>query len=255
MTSEFKIRQEQISANGGLPRHIAIIMDGNGRWAKQQGKPRLQGHYQGALAVKNIVRTCSDLGVSVLSLYAFSEENWGRPQKEVMHIFSLFNIFIRREIADLKKQNIRLNFIGSIDKLPKETYDIIKESYDFLKANTGLILNIALSYGARFEITKTCRKLVEQVVSGSLSVEDISEEVFAKNLCTATLGDPDLLIRTSGEKRISNFLLWESAYAELYFLDIFWPDFNKDHLLDAIVCYQSRTRRYGCIEKNNYKGV
>jgi undecaprenyl diphosphate synthase len=238
---------KQIKLQGNLPRHVAIIMDGNGRWAVARKRPRIYGHGRGAKSVKAVVEAAGEVNVEVLTLFAFSEENWGRPKVEVTAIMKLLERYVVQERENLDENNVRFRTIGSLDRLPETTRRAVLETEEYLKNNTGLTLNIALSYGGRNEIALTCRKIAERVASGELPLEAISPDLISENLMTAGLPDPDLVIRTSGEYRISNFLLWQLAYAELYFTSVHWPDFQKAHFLDAIEAYQIRTRRYGLI--------
>jgi undecaprenyl diphosphate synthase len=228
-----------------LPRHIAIIMDGNGRWAKRRHLPRAVGHQRGADAVRRAVEGCRELGVSYLTLYAFSSENWKRPASEVGDLMSLLRVYLRKELADLHKNNIRLRFIGNRERLAQDIIDLINQSEGTTAGNTGMTLVIALNYGSQNEIVEATRAIARDVREGRLEVEAINEGVFSGYLQTAAIPDPDLLIRTSGEKRLSNFLLWQSAYSELVFLDTLWPDFTKDSLIEAIQEFTNRERRYG----------
>ncbi|HKJ72875.1 MAG TPA: isoprenyl transferase [Alphaproteobacteria bacterium] len=228
-----------------LPRHIAIIMDGNGRWAKRRHLPRAVGHQRGADAVRRAVEGCRELGVSYLTLYAFSSENWKRPPSEVGDLMSLLRVYLRKELADLHKNNIRLRFIGNRGPLAGDIIDLINQAEGTTKSNTGMTLVIALNYGSQSEIVEATKEIARAVRDGRMDVEDVDEESFSRYLQTAAIPDPDLIIRTSGEKRLSNFLLWQSAYSELVFLDIFWPDFTKDSLIEAIQEFTNRDRRYG----------
>lgn len=228
-----------------LPRHIAIIMDGNGRWAKEKGQDRLFGHYHGVESVRNIVEGCAELRVQYLTLYAFSTENWDRPKDEVTGLMELLIDTIRQEVATLNKNNIRLHVIGNFEMLPvaakKELDDAIAET----KTNTGLNLIMALSYSSRWELTDAVKKIVADVKANKLNAEDITQDTLQQYLSTAQFPDPELMIRTSGEFRISNFLLYQLAYTELYFTETLWPDFNKENLYQAIIDYQLRERRFG----------
>jgi len=228
-----------------LPRHIAIIMDGNGRWAKRRHLPRAVGHQRGAEAVRRAVEGCRELGVSYLTLYAFSSENWKRPASEVGDLMSLLRVYLRKELADLHKNNIRLRFIGNRERLAPDIIDLINQSEGTTAGNTGMTLVIALNYGSQNEIVEATRAIARDVREGRLDVDAINEGVFSGYLQTAAIPDPDLIIRTSGEKRLSNFLLWQSAYSELVFLDTLWPDFTKDSLIQAIQEFTNRERRYG----------
>ena len=228
-----------------LPKHIAIIMDGNGRWAKQQGKLRAFGHQYGVEAVRRTVEDCAKLKIDFLTLYAFSTENWNRPKIEVQTLMKILVSSLRKELKTLHKNNIRLNAIGSIDSLPKKAYTELKEVISQTKTNTGTTLTLALSYGSREELTTAIKTICVKVKNNIISPENIDETIINTHLYTHDLPDVDLLIRTSGEHRISNFLLWQIAYAELYFIDVFWPDFSEHHLVSAILNYQNRERRFG----------
>ncbi len=228
-----------------LPKHIAIIMDGNGRWAIRRGLPRIAGHKRGAETVRLITDQCRQLGVSVLTLYAFSDENWGRPKEEVGFLMDMLSSFLKAEIETMKKKGIKFRTIGNIERLPRSVQNWIKKASSETRDNKDLILNLALSYGGRGEILEAIRRM--QKANGN--ADALSEEIFSSFLDTAGLPDPDLIIRTSGEKRISNFLLWQAAYAELYFTDTLWPDFHEEDLLAAIVDYQGRQRRFGLTEE------
>ncbi len=226
---------------GDLPRHVAIIMDGNGRWARRRGLPRIYGHKRGADRVRTIVESCRQLGVPVLTLYAFSDENWGRPKEEVSFLMDMLGDFLRSEIASMKANGIRFRTIGRTERLPKTAQKWIDKAVAETAENRGLVLNLALSYGGRGEILQAIKRME---AAGGIP-EDLREEHLAIHLDTAGLPDPDLIIRTSGEQRISNFLLWQAAYAELYFTEVLWPDFDEKELFQALVDYQSRQRRFG----------
>lgn len=228
-----------------LPRHIAIIMDGNGRWARQRGKSRVAGHRAGAQAARLAVETCARLGVEVLTLYAFSTENWKRPAQEVQALMQLLKEFIHRELDTLKKNNIRLRTIGRLHELEPTVRKKVLYAMDQTKGNTGLLLNVALNYSGRTELVDAFRSLYRWATHQGLRPEDIDEAVIERHLYTAGLPEPDLLIRTSGEMRISNFLLWQIAYTELYVTDVLWPDFSRADLLAAVIAFQRRERRYG----------
>ena len=228
-----------------LPRHIAIIMDGNGRWAKDRGKLRIFGHRNGVLSVRDVVEGAVDLGVQYLTLYTFSSENWNRPKLEVMAIMELMVSTIHKEIKNFMEKIVRLNAIGDLAMLPKRCFDELNNAIETTSANTGLVLTLALSYSSRYEIVRAAKNIAAKVQSGELSINDIDETVFENNLYTADMPDPELLIRTSGEYRISNYLLWQIAYAELYFTPKLWPDFRKEDLYEAILDYQKRERRFG----------
>lgn len=238
-----------------LPRHIAIIMDGNGRWAKERGQDRVFGHHEGVLSVRAIVDASAEIGIEYLTLYAFSTENWNRPQQEVAALMELLVNTIRKEADDLKKNGIRLQVIGDVDSLPPVAQRELQEAIDMTSGNSRLTLILALSYSARWELAAAARRLAADTAAGSLQQEEITEERFAAYLSTANYPDPELMIRTSGEHRISNFLLWQLAYAELYFTPVHWPAFRKPHLLEAIADYQRRERRFGKISEQLQESV
>jgi undecaprenyl diphosphate synthase len=228
-----------------LPKHIAIIMDGNGRWAKEQGQDRLFGHYHGVVSVRRVVEAATEIGIQFLTLYAFSTENWDRPQEEVRGLMTLFVDTIAKEVPDLHKNNIKLHFIGNLTLLPNEAKLALSNAMDLTAKNTGLNLVIALSYSSRWELAEASKNIAQKVLDGYLHVNDITEATISENLTTSEFPDPELMIRTSGESRISNFLLYQLAYAELYFTDTLWPAFGKDDLWKALIDYQSRERRFG----------
>ena len=232
-----------------LPRHIAIIMDGNGRWAKEKGEDRLFGHYSGVESVRNIVEGCAELEIGYLTLYAFSTENWDRPKDEVTGLMELLVQTIKQEVSTLNKNNIRLHVIGNITMLPPFAQKELDEACHSTKNNTGLNLIMALSYSSRWEITEAVKAIAREVKDGMLNAGDITNDIFKQHLCTANFPDPELMIRTSGEYRISNFLLYQLAYSELYFTDTLWPDFRKENLYEAIMDYQNRERRFGKISE------
>jgi len=236
--------KSQINADK-LPNHIAIIMDGNGRWAEMKGKPRVFGHKNGVTSVKDVIEGCREIGVNYLTLYAFSTENWNRPKLEVRTLMALLVSSLRKELNTLVKNNIKLNTIGNIENLPEKAQAELAEVVEKTKNNTSLTLTLALSYGSREEIVNVIRNISKKVVNNQLAIEEINENIINNHLYTFSLPDVDLLIRTSGEKRISNFLLWQIAYAELYFTNTLWPDFRKENLFNAIVDYQQRERRFG----------
>jgi len=227
-----------------VPVHVAIIMDGNGRWAADKGLPRKEGHRRGVETVRSVVKYCSELGIKVLTLFAFSTENWRRPVGEINYLMGLPEIYFKSELPELMRNNVKVNLLGSKERLPGKVQKAIDEGKEATKNNTGMILNFALNYGARTEIVRAVNRLIVDAKEGKISGE-INEADFAKYLFTASMPDPDLLIRTSGELRISNFLLWQLAYSELWFTDVYWPDFSKRHLLNAIYDYQQRKRRFG----------
>ena len=228
-----------------VPQHLAVIMDGNGRWAEQRHLPRIVGHRKGVEVVQSIVDECLALGMSYLTLFAFSSENWGRPSEEVDALMGLLGRFLQKEFSSLQDRKVRLNAIGETDRLPEPTRKILTDIIKKTEHNTGLVLTLALSYGARNELVRVARKLSEKAVAGEILPAEIDDTDIAEALDTRNLPDPDLLIRTSGEMRISNFLLWQLAYAELYFTDVLWPDFNADHLHAALAEYSRRHRRFG----------
>ena len=233
-----------------LPRHIAIIMDGNGRWAKQRALPRSMGHRAGVEALRKIVRTCSEIGIGVLTVYAFSTENWSRPKDEVGVLMKLLTEYLRKELAELHENNVVIRAIGILSDLPPEAQRELELSTERTKNNTGLVLNLALNYGGRSEIINAVKKISQDVRDGKLDLEEIDETRVSAKLFTGGLPDPDLLIRTSGEMRLSNFLLWQLAYTEIMVVEEFWPDFGPKSLLEAIREYQKRDRRFGGIHTN-----
>jgi undecaprenyl diphosphate synthase len=230
---------------GFLPQHLAIIMDGNGRWAKQKGRLRVFGHESGTKSVRQTVETCAELGIKHLTLYAFSTENWNRPKLEVDALMRLLVSSLKKELKLLVKNNIKLQAIGKLDTLPNKAKKELFEVMEKTKDNTHMTLTLALSYGSREEIKNAVKEICEKVKNNIISVETIDESIINQHLYTQNLPDVDLLIRTSGEHRISNFLLWQIAYAELYFTDVLWPDFSKEHLYEALINYQNRERRFG----------
>ena len=231
-----------------VPAHIAIIMDGNGRWAKEKGMVRLKGHQAGMESLREIVRACSDKGVKVLTVYAFSTENWKRPIEEVSGIFSLLVRYVAKELKELNANNVQIRMLGDIDPLPADAKKAAQKAVDSTKDNTGLIFCIAINYGGRAEIVRAARLLAKQAAEGQLDPASIDEALFASQLYTADLPDPDLIIRTGGEMRLSNFLTWQSAYSELYVTDTYWPDFTPERLNEAIEAFNGRERRYGGIK-------
>ena len=231
--------------SNGIPVHVAIIMDGNGRWAKAKGLPRAAGHAQGAEAVRRTVKAASDLGIQYLTLYGFSLENWKRPAKEIADLMGLLRLYLREEISELHREGVRIRFIGDRSMLAADIISLIEMSEQKTRANTKLDLVIALSYGSRQEITAAVRQLFEDVAAGEISADAIDENAVGGRLYTADMPDPDLIVRTSGEQRISNFLLWQSAYAEFVFTDVLWPDFSREKLEDSIEEFSRRERRYG----------
>jgi len=229
-----------------LPKHIAIIMDGNGRWAQAQGKPRVFGHKKGVDAVRNAVQFCQKLEIKSLTLFAFSSENWQRPEQEVSTLMELFMFVLTKEVKKLHKNNVKLRIVGELSRFSDKLQKRVVEAEKLTKDNTGLCLNIAANYGGRWDITQATQKVATLVSEGKIKSEDINEDLISQHIMMAEQPDLDLLIRTGGDLRISNFLLWQAAYAELYFTDILWPDFNDEAFADSIACYVSRERRFGC---------
>ena len=235
---------EKIDKNR-LPRHVANIMDGNGRWPKAKGKDRSFGHQEGVVSVRKIMDAVTQLGLKYLTLYTFSTENWNRPEEEVQALMSLLVSAIHRETPDMMKKNVRLTAIGDLSRLREDAYNTLQECIDMTSANTGTTLVLALSYSSRWEITRAARQLAQEVLEQKINPNDITEAMVSDHLTTKNIPDPDLLIRTGGEKRISNFLLWQLSYAEFFFTDVFWPDFREEELYEAILYYQQRERRFG----------
>jgi undecaprenyl diphosphate synthase len=228
-----------------LPKHVAVIMDGNGRWAKRRGIPRIMGHRRGVDTLKRLLRCCKDWGIQALTAYAFSTENWGRPIEEVEFLMTLFERVLMRELKEMMEENVRIQFVGNLTALPQSLQDQIKRAMTQTQNNTGIQFTVATNYGGREEILQACRTIATQVQHGQLQPEEIDEALFSRHLYTANIGDPDLLIRTSGEMRLSNFLLWQMAYAEFYITDAFWPDFDREAFHQALIAYQKRDRRFG----------
>jgi undecaprenyl diphosphate synthase len=245
MSTDIDERIRALKASEGLPRHIAVIMDGNGRWAKQRHRPRIVGHHAGAEPVRKCVRVCSRLGVTHLTLYTFSIENWTRPRAEVTGLMAFLEEVLRREVLELNQNNVRLNAIGRLDELPAATRRTLDRSIAELAKNSGVVLTLCLSYGGRAEIVDAARRISERVAKKELMPADVTEDTIRDALYDPSIPDPDLLIRTSGELRVSNFLLWQIAYSEIWVTDTLWPDFTEAHLLDAIDDYMKRERRYG----------
>lgn len=228
-----------------LPQHVAVIMDGNGRWAKRRGIPRIMGHRQGVDALKGLLRCCDDWGIQALTAYAFSTENWGRPIEEVEFLMTLFERVLMRELKEMMEENVCIQFVGNLTALPQSLQAQIERAMTQTQNNTGIKFTVATNYGGREEILQACRAIANQVQHGQIQPDDINEALFSKYLYTANVGDPDLLIRTSGEMRLSNFLLWQIAYAELYITESFWPDFDREAFHQALLAYQQRERRFG----------
>jgi undecaprenyl diphosphate synthase len=241
--------QDQVAMDR-LPRHIAIIMDGNGRWAQKRALPRSMGHHAGVEALRKVVKTCSELGIQVLTVYAFSTENWGRPKDEVGVLMKLLTEYLKKELEELHQNKVVIRAIGILTDLPMEAQKELERAVERTKNNSGLVLNLALNYGGRSEIIDAVKKMSKDVLDGKLKIEEINEKCFSDKLFTGGLPDPDLLVRTSGEMRLSNFLLWQIAYTEIIVVEDFWPDFGRKSLLEAIKVYQKRDRRFGGIHTN-----
>ena len=243
--AENKISPSEKNKELTLPRHVAVIMDGNGRWARNRGQSRVMGHKKGAEAVRRIIRNCGDQGVEYLTLFAFSSENWKRPNREVKLLMELFISVLEKDIDVLVENGVRLSIIGDLERFGKRIGKLIKKAEMRTASNDRMHLMIAANYGGRWDITQACQRLAEKSRNGELSPDEINEELLSRHLVTDEIPDPDLFIRTGGEKRISNFLIWQLAYAELYFTDVLWPDFSKDDFIDALQWFASRERRYG----------
>jgi undecaprenyl diphosphate synthase len=246
--SELLLERQELVARGNLPRHVAIIMDGNGRWATRRGLPRIAGHQAGRRSVREVVEGCGELGVECLTLFTFSSENWSRPSAEVSALMRFLRQVLLEERRELDANNVRLEVIGRTEDLPRQVRRELERTMEALKENTGLRLILALSYGGRTELVDCFRRLLAEVEAGRLSSEEIDEETIERHLYTSGRPNPDLLIRTSGEMRLSNFLLWQLAYAEIYVTDTLWPDFRKGDLFRAISEYQKRERRFGRVD-------
>lgn len=241
-------REKIVLDMDNIPKHIAIVMDGNGRWAKERGLVRMMGHREGMKTIKRILNRSSDLGVKYLTLYAFSTENWKRPKEEVGALMKLLIEFAKKECKELKENNVIVKTIGDVSKLPKESLKAINELKDETKNNTGIVLNIALNYGGRDEIVNATKEICNKVIEGKISIDEIDEMMINENLYTKGMPDPDLIIRPSGEQRLSNYLLWQSAYSEFWYSNIKWPDFKEEDLEKAIYDYQNRDRRFGAVK-------
>ena len=237
-------KKDKINPNK-IPKHVAFIIDGNGRWAKERLLPRTLGHKAGVEAIRSVIKEGSNLGVKHITLYAFSTENWKRPKLEVEALMNLLNTYLKKELKELHENNVKITTIGDIEVLPIKSLEAVNNAINTTKDNTGLNLNIALNYGSRNDIKNAVVDIVKNCKSGKIDIEDINEDMISNYLSTKSIPDPDLIIRTSGEQRISNFLLWELAYSEFYFTDVYWPDFNEEELRKAIYVYQSRDRRFG----------
>lgn len=231
-----------------LPNHVAVIMDGNGRWAKQRGLPRIEGHRRGATALKEMLRYCKDLGIKTLTAYAFSTENWGRPITEVNFLMGLFERLLQKELAEMEEEEVCINFIGDLTPLPPSLQQEIRRSMERTRNNQGVFFNVAINYGSRHEMVTACKAIARKVQQGELSTEAINDQTIAQHLYTSASPDPDLLIRTSGEMRLSNFMLWQLAYTEIYVTDTLWPDFNIEQFEQAIASFQQRDRRFGKLD-------
>lgn len=247
--------QAELKKSGEIPKHIAIIMDGNGRWAKKRGLPRAAGHTRGVESVRDIVKASSKLGVRYLTLYTFSTENWRRPREEVSMLMRLLLKSLRDETDELNQNDIKITMIGELHSLPEEVQKELKDARDKTKDNKKMVLNLALSYSGRVEILNAIRKIADSVANNSLKPECIDESIISNNLMTKDMPDPDLVIRTSGEFRVSNFLLWQIAYSEFYISDVLWPDFRRNNLYDAIKSFQKRERRFGKVSEQIKKKV
>lgn len=243
--NNYKNNKNELIDKNKLPRHLAMIMDGNGRWASKKGLPRSVGHKEGAEAVKRIIADCLDINIPILTLFAFSTENWKRPKNEIMYLLKLFEIVLSKEKANLIKNNIKINFIGRLNDLPNSLNKKMSELHESTKKNNKLILNIAINYGGRAEIVDALKSIMRKIDEKKLNIEEINEDTIRDNLYTHNLPDPDLLIRTASEMRISNFMIWQIAYTELWVTPVLWPDFDKNNLMEAIINFQKRVRKYG----------
>ncbi|MEK5206109.1 isoprenyl transferase [Psychrobacillus sp. FSL H8-0510] len=251
LSEDLLTKKKELAQIEQLPSHIAIIMDGNGRWAKKRSLPRIAGHYEGMQTVRKITRFANDVGIETLTLYAFSTENWKRPKKEVDYLMRLPEEFMRTYLPELIEQNIQVQLMGNIDLLPEHTKRAITKAVEKTSHNDGLILNFALNYGSRDEIIQSVQQIVNKVQLGTISCDDITEELISSHLMTKGLTEPDLLIRTSGEIRLSNFMLWQLAYTEFWFTNTLWPDFDEACLMDGIESYQKRNRKYGGLKEED----
>ena len=235
----------EFSATSSIPKHVAIIMDGNGRWAQKRGLPRIAGHKAGVETVRSVIQTCVEKGIEVVTLFAFSSENWRRPEKEVTLLMSLFLMALQREVKKLHKNEVQLRIVGDVSAFDNKIQEQIKKAEALTKDNKTLVLNIAANYGGQWDITRSVKSLAEKVESGVLKSEDITSDLISQNLCMSDLPEPDLFIRTGGEQRISNFLIWQLAYSELYFTDTLWPDFDRQAFEEALTSFAGRQRRFG----------
>lgn len=247
MTAQLITKSTQVN-QAKLPNHVAVIMDGNGRWAKQRGLPRIEGHRRGANALKEILRYCKDLGIKTLTAYAFSTENWGRPTGEVSFLMSLFERLLQKELKEMEEEEVCINFIGDLTPLPPSLQQEMHRSMERTKHNQGVFFNVAINYGSRHEMINACKAIAQKVQQGELSADSINDQTISQHLYTSASPDPDLLIRTSGEMRLSNFMLWQLAYTEIYVTDTLWPDFDNNQLDRAIVSFQQRDRRFGKVK-------
>ena len=240
-----KSNKNELFGRDKLPQHLAIIMDGNGRWAKERGLPRSAGHKEGAKSVRRVITSCLDFNIPILTIYAFSTENWKRPKQEIVYLLKLFERFLSKEKANLIKNNIKINFIGRLNNLPDSLTEKMKELHESTISNNKLILNVAINYGGRAEIVDALKSIALKIKEKKLNIEEINENTIKDNLYTHNLPDPDLLIRTAGEMRISNFMIWQIAYTELWVTPVYWPDFDENNLIEAIRNFQKRVRKYG----------
>jgi undecaprenyl diphosphate synthase len=247
MTAQLITKSTQVN-QAKLPNHVAVIMDGNGRWAKQRGLPRIEGHRRGANVLKEILRYCKDLGIKTLTAYAFSTENWGRPTGEVSFLMSLFERLLQKELKEMEEEEVCINFIGDLTALPLSLQQEMHRSMERTKHNQGVFFNVAINYGSRHEMINACKAIAQKVQQGELSADSINDQTISQHLYTSASPDPDLLIRTSGEMRLSNFMLWQLAYTEIYVTDTLWPDFDNNQLDQAIVSFQQRDRRFGKVK-------
>ncbi|MHA6258740.1 isoprenyl transferase [Sporosarcina sp. CAU 1771] len=252
-TNQKSILSDQIDKikSGEIPSHVAIIMDGNGRWAKKRNLPRIAGHHEGMKTVRKITRISNDIGIKVLTVYAFSTENWKRPKIEIDFLMKLPGEFLSTYLPELIEQNVKVEMIGNFEMLPEHTKEAIRTAMEKTENNTGMTLNFAMNYGSRLELVESVKEIANLAAKGLIKIEDINDSLVESHLMTAHLPDPDLLIRTSGEVRLSNFMLWQLAYAEFTFTDVLWPDFDEQCMISAIEDYQSRNRRYGSLEGEN----
>jgi undecaprenyl diphosphate synthase len=248
MTAQLITNRSTSINQAKLPNHVAVIMDGNGRWAKQRGLPRIEGHRRGANTLKEMLRYCKDLGVKTLTAYAFSTENWGRPTGEVNFLMGLFERLLQKELKEMEEEEVCINFIGDLTPLPPSLQQEMHRSMERTKNNQGVFFNVAINYGSRHEMINACKAIAEKVQQGQLSADSIDDQTISQHLYTAASPDPDLLIRTSGEMRLSNFMLWQLAYTEIYVTDTLWPDFNHEQFDRAIVAFQQRDRRFGKVK-------